>query len=48
MYWEAYSNSIIELTGIVYPLENIVNELHEKLFPNYPQYPKFSFWRIMC
>ncbi|CAD8081687.1 unnamed protein product [Paramecium sonneborni] len=48
MYWEAYSNSIVELNGTIYPLENIVNELHQKLFPNYPQYPKFSFWRIMC
>ncbi|CAK80374.1 unnamed protein product (macronuclear) [Paramecium tetraurelia] len=47
MYWEAYSNSIIELNSIMYPLENIVNELHKKYFPQYPQYPKFSIWRIM-
>ncbi|CAD8160421.1 unnamed protein product [Paramecium octaurelia] len=47
MYWEAYSNSIIELNSIMHPLENIVNELHKKCFPQYPQYPKFSIWRIM-
>ncbi|CAD8168536.1 unnamed protein product [Paramecium pentaurelia] len=48
MYWEAYSNSILDLNGIIYPLENIVNEIHQKCFPQYPQYPKFSVWRIMC
>ncbi|CAD8080274.1 unnamed protein product [Paramecium sonneborni] len=48
MYWEAYSNSIVDLNGIIYPLENIVNELHQNIFPKYPQHPKFSFWRIMC
>ncbi|CAD8061793.1 unnamed protein product [Paramecium primaurelia] len=48
MYWEAYSNSIVELNGIIYPFENIVNDIHTKIFPQYPQYPCFSVWRIMC
>ncbi|CAD8161409.1 unnamed protein product [Paramecium pentaurelia] len=48
MYWEAYSNSIVELNGIIYPFENIVNDIHTKIFHQYPQYPRFSVWRIMC
>lgn len=28
MYWEAYSNSMVELNGVIYPFENIVNEIH--------------------
>ncbi|CAK69997.1 unnamed protein product (macronuclear) [Paramecium tetraurelia] len=48
MYWEAYSNSMVELNGVIYPFENIVNEIHQKVFPQYPQYPRFSVWRIMC
>ncbi|CAD8150187.1 unnamed protein product [Paramecium octaurelia] len=48
MYWEAYSNSMVELNGEIYPFENIVNEIHQKIFPQYPQYPRFSVWRTMC
>ncbi|CAD8162761.1 unnamed protein product [Paramecium pentaurelia] len=47
MYWQAYSNAIMDLSTFIYPFENIINELHSNLFPNYPQYPKFSVWRVM-
>ncbi|CAD8073162.1 unnamed protein product [Paramecium sonneborni] len=47
MYWQAYSNAIMDLSTIVFPFENLVNELHQNLFPKYPQYPKFSIWRVM-
>ena len=47
MYWQSYSNTIVELSTLIYPLENIVNELHQIAFPKHPQYPKFSVWRLM-
>ncbi|CAD8167513.1 unnamed protein product [Paramecium octaurelia] len=47
MYWQAYSNAIMDLSTLIYPFENIINELHQNLFPKYPQYPKFSVWRVM-
>ncbi|CAD8083609.1 unnamed protein product [Paramecium sonneborni] len=47
MYWQAYSNAIMDLSTQIYPFENIINELHQNLFPKYPQYPKFSIWRVM-
>jgi len=36
MYWQAYSNAIMDLSTLIYPFENIINELHSNLFPNYP------------
>ncbi|CAD8063265.1 unnamed protein product [Paramecium primaurelia] len=47
MYWQVYSNAIMDLSTFIYPFENIINELHSNLFPNYPQYPQFSVWRVM-
>jgi hypothetical protein len=28
MYWQSYSNTIVELSTLIFPLENIINELH--------------------
>ncbi|CAD8175970.1 unnamed protein product [Paramecium octaurelia] len=47
MYWQAYSNAIMDLSTIIFPFENIINELHQNVFSKYPQYPKFSIWRVM-
>lgn len=47
MYWQAYSNAIMDLSMIIFPFENIINELHQNVFSKYPQYPKFSIWRVM-
>ena len=47
MYWQAYSNAIMELSTLIFPFENIINELHQNLYPKYPQFPKFSIWRVM-
>lgn len=47
IYWNAYTTSIQEMSQSLVLLEDILNELWGEMFPDYPQFPRFSFWRVM-
>ena len=47
IYWNAYTTSIQEMSHSLVLLEDILNELWGDMFPDYPQFPRFSFWRVM-
>lgn len=36
LYWQAYSNSILEMEQSLIPLEQIINDLYQEMLPDHP------------
>jgi len=46
-YWSAYTASISKIETSFASFNELINELYEQLFPEYPFNPKFSMMRLM-
>ena len=45
--WKEYTYSVIEIDNLLKPLSTLVNDIYSEQYPNHPQFPQFSFWRLM-
>lgn len=45
--WNSYSATILEFESTLGSLADKINDLYQQNFPDYPQTPEFSIWRLM-